>query len=263
MLPGFRFLLAAILLSMSLLVFGLGAAALLRAAHEEFASNPSWRTAPEVKFAQPAEVTQPVLAMLHVDVPATEKAPDDAPAPASASPIAATKPPEPSSQAEAARVDTARPEVAAMETPVTRASAPASPEMPAAAEDAKIATSETPLPGAALVAAQPSQAGTQLAPATDIAATKIATLGGPPVDIETSPPAKVSEAKPHKARPDQAAIEKDVHAKRAARHRRVASARARLAAQQAQPQANPFAPAPPAPTVRVRRPRRVAASPSI
>ena len=42
MLPGFRFLFAAIVLSMSILVFGLGAAALLRAAHEEFASNPSW-----------------------------------------------------------------------------------------------------------------------------------------------------------------------------------------------------------------------------
>ena len=40
MLPGFRFLFAAIVLSMSILVFGLGAAALLRAAHEEFAANP-------------------------------------------------------------------------------------------------------------------------------------------------------------------------------------------------------------------------------
>ena len=44
MLPGFRFLFAAIVLSMSVLVFGLGAAALLRAAHEEFASSaPLWR----------------------------------------------------------------------------------------------------------------------------------------------------------------------------------------------------------------------------
>ena len=51
MLPGFRFLFAAIVLSMSILVFGLGAAALLRAAHEQFASNPSWRAAPEAMFA--------------------------------------------------------------------------------------------------------------------------------------------------------------------------------------------------------------------
>ena len=58
MLPGFRFLFAAIVLSMSILVFGLGAAALLRAAHEQFASNPSWRAAPETSFAQQTEATQ-------------------------------------------------------------------------------------------------------------------------------------------------------------------------------------------------------------
>jgi len=52
MLPGFRFLFAAIILSMSILIFGLGAAALLRAAHEEFASIPSRRAAPETIFAQ-------------------------------------------------------------------------------------------------------------------------------------------------------------------------------------------------------------------
>jgi len=34
MLPGFRFLFAAIVLSMSVLIFGFGAAALLRTAHE-------------------------------------------------------------------------------------------------------------------------------------------------------------------------------------------------------------------------------------
>src|SRR6516165_9517964 len=47
MLPGFRFLLAAILLSVSILVFGLGAAALFRTAHEEFAANPSGRARTE------------------------------------------------------------------------------------------------------------------------------------------------------------------------------------------------------------------------
>ena len=80
MLPGFRFLFTAIMLSMSLLMFGLGAAALLRAAHEEFASNPSWRAAPEVMFARPAEATKPALAMLRVDLPAAETMQEDAPA---------------------------------------------------------------------------------------------------------------------------------------------------------------------------------------
>src|SRR5665213_2763646 len=63
MLPGFRFLFAAIVLSMSVLVFGLGAATLFRAAHQEFASTPSWRAAPETMFAQQPEVGQ-TLAML-------------------------------------------------------------------------------------------------------------------------------------------------------------------------------------------------------
>ena len=73
MLPGFRFLFAAIVLSMSILVFGLGAAALLRAAHEEFASTPSWRASPEPVFAQRTETPAPVLAMLRVEPPAARK----------------------------------------------------------------------------------------------------------------------------------------------------------------------------------------------
>jgi hypothetical protein len=72
MLPGFRFLFAAIMLSMSLLIFGLGAAALFRAAHESFASNSSWRATPDVAFAQRPDATLPVLATLRID-PLTEK----------------------------------------------------------------------------------------------------------------------------------------------------------------------------------------------
>lgn len=70
MLPGFRFLVAAIIFSLSLLVFGLGAAALLRAAHEQFASNSAWRAAPETSytaFLPQAEPPRPVLAMLQVE----------------------------------------------------------------------------------------------------------------------------------------------------------------------------------------------------
>src|SRR6202795_4578686 len=81
MLPGFRFLFAATFLSMSILVFGLGAAALLRAAHEQFANNPSWHAGPEATFAQQIEATRPVLAMLRVEPPAAaQKAPGNAPA---------------------------------------------------------------------------------------------------------------------------------------------------------------------------------------
>jgi hypothetical protein len=74
MLPGIRFLLAAILLSISIVVFGLGAAALLRAAHEDFASNPSWRLTPETRLAQQSDM--PTLALLRVDTPAPADVPD-------------------------------------------------------------------------------------------------------------------------------------------------------------------------------------------
>jgi hypothetical protein len=67
MLPGFRFLFGAIVVSMSILMFGLGAAALLRTAHEEFASAPVWRPTPETRFAQAVDASQPVIAMLRVD----------------------------------------------------------------------------------------------------------------------------------------------------------------------------------------------------
>jgi hypothetical protein len=76
MLPGFRFLFAAILLSTSILVFGLGAAALLRATHEEYVSNPSWRNGPQEQvFAQGPEPAQPVLAALRVEPVANEATP--------------------------------------------------------------------------------------------------------------------------------------------------------------------------------------------
>jgi hypothetical protein len=74
MLPGFRFLFGAILLCFSIMVFGLGAAALFRAAHEEFVSRPSWRAAPGTMlaqqnepFAQQSDSSRAVLALLEVE----------------------------------------------------------------------------------------------------------------------------------------------------------------------------------------------------
>src|SRR5438445_2390611 len=76
MLPGFRFLLAAILLSASILVFGVGAAALLRASHEQYVSNPSWRNGPQEQvFAQAPETAQPVLAALLAEPELAEPTP--------------------------------------------------------------------------------------------------------------------------------------------------------------------------------------------
>ena len=93
MLPGFRFLFAAIMLSMSILVFGLGATALLRTAHEEFSNTPSWQPAAETRFAQQNDAATPVLSMLRVDepavaAPAEQRLPDDAAAPAEPASVA-------------------------------------------------------------------------------------------------------------------------------------------------------------------------------
>lgn len=67
MLPGFRFLFAAVVLSVSIVIFGLGAAALLRASHEQFASLPAWKAPPETVFAQQTDAKPPTLAMLNVE----------------------------------------------------------------------------------------------------------------------------------------------------------------------------------------------------
>src|ERR1700736_3521644 len=143
MLPGFRFLFAAIVLAMSIVVFGLGAAALLRAAHEEIASIPAHRSPPEPVFAQQTEAPQPTLALLRVEPPAAEKAPAELPAasePATPAPDApapdATVPAEGEQLAalkpeETATAEIAKPEVSA---PQTTEAAPAPVEAaPAAA----------------------------------------------------------------------------------------------------------------------------------
>jgi hypothetical protein len=251
MLPGFRFLFAAIVLSMSILVFGLGAAALLRAAHEEFANNPSWRAAPEATFAQSNEATKPVLAMLRVEpTPAEPKAPDNVPAVAPpAEPAASTSTPaEPERIAALKRedsspVEAAKPEIPVAETSPPSESAPTQADLPAAADETKIAAVGQVLsPTNEALPATSEQTSAPASPDADIASTKIATLGDPPAAIET-PPATVTSAKP-----DRSAIKKRLQARRAAQRRKIAQ-RARLARQATQqPATDPFA----QPTITVR-----------
>lgn len=261
MLPGFRFLFTAVILSMSVLIFGLGAAALLRAAHEEFANLPARRSTPAPMFARQTDDQPPTLALLRIDTSADEKpaenvpaaiAPEaapDAPAAQSAGPtelekMAAVKPAEPM-QAEATK-----PEADAAETPA--APVPAMVEAPA--PEAKLAA----------VAEAPQPAVTPPAPAPDIyslegnpAATRIATLGGPAVIVDEKAAAEASEKtdaktadfktadlKATEAKPDRNAARKRA-AEQAREKRRIAAARrarqareAALTLQQQQP--NPF-----------------------
>jgi hypothetical protein len=246
MLPGFRFLFAAIVMSMSVLVFGLGAAALLRAAHEQFANSPSRRTPPEPVFAQHDEPPMPTLALLRFEPPVLEKAPDNVPGNAAATAvrepeesIASTPdaaPAEPEKLAalgpeQPGPTELPRPGVPATETvPVadaapTDAPAAANNEVkPAAIADPAPATTTAPEP----VAETPSPEG-------NIAATKITTLGGPAVTTEQPASVKTPSAKPNRsAAPKRAA--------RARERRRLAARRALLAQQAAQQQANPFEP---------------------
>jgi hypothetical protein len=66
MLPGIRILFAIVLLSVSVLIFGLGAAAFLRSAHENIASAPIWRPI-ETPLTARVDIAQPTLAMLRVE----------------------------------------------------------------------------------------------------------------------------------------------------------------------------------------------------
>jgi hypothetical protein len=245
MLPGFRFLFAAIVLSISILVFGLGAAALLRAAHEEVASNPGWHAAPDATFAQQAEVARPVLAMLRVDPPPVQpKAPDDVAAVASpAEQVTATasteqvaEVPVPAERAamvaaltpeETSEPVAARPEIPGLESPAPSEAA----NTDAAANHTRFASAEQGLPPASEASsvapertpAASEQTPAQVSPQASIASTKIAALGDP---AATEPQPRANTAS---ATPDRSIIRKRQQARRAAQRRRMALLRARQA----------------------------------
>jgi hypothetical protein len=257
MLPDFRFLFAAIALCTSILVFGLGAAALLRAAHEEVAQNPSWRGTPEPRLAQSEEPANPVLAMLRVepvvaqskiaDAPASAASDDsrriDAVAPAIAPAIASAMADEDNAVAQRAPDSSEPIETAETEAPSPQTSTPAQ-VFPAPtaqgtvesrAADTKIAASEQ---ASSATGEQPSAAPV-MAPTTaaaegDPAATKIATLAPPLAALETEAAKAVVEQ-------DREEAKKRLRAERAKERRRLAARRARLAEQAAaQPAIDPF-----------------------
>jgi len=261
MLPGFRFLFTAIVLSMSVLVFGLGAAALLRAAHEEFANLPSRRAPPQPMFARQNDDAPPMLALLRVDPPVAEKPAENVPAavPAATADIAAPAGQAPAEPEKLAALTPAEPmqvEAAKPETSATEASAETPVAPPPTATEAAVANAEVEI---AAIAATPGPAAatpsaTSPEPAADIssfegsiATTLIATLGGPPVFIDEKTSA--SEAKPDRGAVKRAAAQRIRERRRIAAARRARLARqAVLTLQQQQPnpslqqqQPNPFA----------------------
>jgi hypothetical protein len=253
MLPGFRFLFVAIVLSTSMLIFGLGAAALLRAAHEEFASIPSRRAPPETLFAQQDDAG-PTLALVRIEPSAADQKTSTATALSDSVPDQAaivSAPPEPEESAKesdkqpdkiATLTDAAipandslsseapKPEASTSEIPV-QAETPAQAGAPSPAAETQLAAiaEVTPIAPNQVTATTPDQEAAPVDDSTRIAETRIATLGGPPVTIETQTASKIAPA----------VVKKSAQAGRAVKRRRIAP-RARLARPSPQQPANPF-----------------------
>lgn len=212
MLPGFRFLFAAILLSTSILVFGLGAAALLRATHQQYVSNPTWRNGPpEQVFAQSPEPAQPVLAVLRAE---PEIAPDPAPSLRDQVPtigLPASQPEQiaaPTSEADAQpQVADAAPPAAEPAKPETTAEA----EAPAPNDTLTLADTLTPadttasIPEAQPAAGEPATvapSATLASSPVDAPSAKVAALNEPATTAVKDTPAKAkaeSKAESNKA----------------------------------------------------------------
>jgi len=266
MLPGFRFLFAATFLTLSIMVFGLGAAALLRAAHEQFATNPSWHAAPEATFVQQAEPARPLLALLRVGTPAAEQKASGYTPGATVPVIAAPAEPTPAEQtatlqplAEPTNIVALKPEPptlsadAKSDMPVPESPAPASPAAaapsdapasgapqqvatPASSDNAQLASTDRTLPEAASPPANEA-----VPPATDLRAVSSPATApaAPAADIALTKtaalnnPSATVEMKPPEnaagAKLDPSVVKKQLRARRAAHRRRMAARAARLA----------------------------------
>jgi hypothetical protein len=255
MLPGLRFLFVAIVLSVSTLVFGLGAAALLRATHEEFASLPS-KYEPETIFAQ-QDNADSTLAMLRIDIPDADHesrdhtASSDAPAAAAASTETQSVATLTNPDFEKTEASTDTPQIEENAESKTTALEPAAPKAPdqveavvtalvsnpdAETKNMAIASADTATPVADNATSKVTIGSSPVSMNTNIAATKIATLGGPPVVIE---PSKSSKILPGGV--------KAIQARRVVKQRKIAQ-RAQIARPAPQKPVNPFAPPAPAPS---------------
>jgi hypothetical protein len=182
MLPGLRILFAITLLSVSVLIFGLGAAAFLRSAHEDVANAP-WRPIQTPATAR-VDLAPPTLAMLRVEpepIAATPAPKADARPPA-ATTSAAMEIKLPSAPAPAAEASPPRAEPA--ETPA----AAKMPEPPPASAEAG---APPPAPAMAAPAAEPAR---DTAPSPVVVETRLAE----PETVE----AKAAEARAVEAKAD-------------------------------------------------------------
>ncbi|MEH2488097.1 hypothetical protein [Bradyrhizobium sp. AZCC 2230] len=248
MLPGFRFLLAAILLSTSILVFGLGAASLLRASHEQYVSNPSWRNGPQEQvFAQSPEPAQPVLAALRVEPVANEATPavqDQAPSnqiPSIGLPAVETAPEQMAAVTLEAKIQSEpqpEPQVAAVAPPAE--TAPPATEAPVA-EPAKIQAA-APAPADTLTLADTTVATATTTPAPAMSATDVPRTATPALasrvsDIAAARVAALNDLAPAKTKTDSAAPDSKPRAHKPKKRHRIVR---RPPPQQLQQSLDPF-----------------------
>ncbi|QPF93293.1 hypothetical protein [Bradyrhizobium commune] len=243
MLPGFRFLLAAILLSTSILVFGLGAASLLRASHEQYVSNPSWRNGPQEQvFAQASEPAQPVLAALRVEpvAPAANEAPPamQDQVPSIGLPAIETTP----EQMAAVTLESnaqPEPQVASVTPPAE--TAPPATEAPAP-EPAKSQIARDAAPADTLTPADTTASAATTTPATAVSATDVPRTATPALasrvaDIAAARIAALNDLAPPKTKADSAAPDSKPRAHKPKKRHRIVR---RPPPQQLQQSADPF-----------------------
>ena len=254
MLPGFRFLLAAIVLSTSTLIFGLGAAALWRAAHEQFASTPYWHPAADAAFTQQAEAARVVLALLRAEPAADERASDQViaasalpPAEVARSEIAGqllqekspeTAGPEPAGLADQSLPGLPQSEAAAPELSPAAASTSPDKELHVTQQSATAAAQAPSENFQGLTEADSAAAPTANAPklpSVETASIKTASLDSPTPALDSK-----ASAKPAIVKPDQNAIKKRRQARQASLRLRIAAARARQLKPAPQPAPFPF-----------------------
>jgi len=270
MLPGLRVLVAATVLSAALVVFAVGAAALLRATHQ-VATLPPWQPPPAVMFVSRDADEAPTLSLLRVDEPPGGSAGEpDVPV---AAPVAAVTvgvlpaivakdivsadetsipaafpaPPEPVVRDATADVLAALPAAAPTETIVPEPSEPGTgaaplPAAEAAADPAPAAEDDVAAPAVPSAASAPSDAesGVKTVPETveAIEAVPDAVVAHPPL-----PRVRPSEREIAARKAATAAAAKKARAAALRRQAAVARARPQVAAPQPDPFASPFAPA--------------------
>lgn len=170
MLPGLKVLSATMALAVAILTFALGAAAILRATHESFASLPVWKPPTETMSGLVPAPEPPMLALLQIE-PEIPDAPEP-PAPAVAEPAA---------------VEPAEPIVTLVSPPPPESEA--EPQVVAAlpAPPADAVEDEKPLWAVAIVPRPEPRVGPLLMP-------DIATNDAPPLDYASLDPATIESA---------------------------------------------------------------------